>query len=287
MENPNIENLYLLNLKGLVGGHSGVNIHCNRANAAIALSSLINEFIVPENDFFLQTFSSGIAHNAIPTSAKCSFYSKKKITEEDIQNFQNYLKTKYSDTDPNITIELISLKNNNLNAMTTKDSISFLKMMNNSPNGVNTISAEMRGLTESSSNIAFVEADETGVKVVISMRSSLDSALESLIEKIEQIAQNNDFEISFSGAYPSWQPQFGSSLNQKCEAVFEKIFGKKPIFEIIHAGLECGIIKSKYPKLESISLGPIIENPHSFLERVNIKSVEKIYDFIKELIISF
>jgi dipeptidase D len=144
------------------------------------------------------------------------------------------------------------------------------------------MSDSMEGLVETSSNLAIVKSDTTAktVSAACLMRSSVDSAKEELASRIKAVFDLAGALVSFSGKYPGWKPNMDSPILKTMQDVYNKKFGKIPEIKAIHAGLECGILGGKYPHWDMISFGPTIRFPHSPDEKVNIKTVQKFWDFL-------
>jgi len=141
-------------------------------------------------------------------------------------------------------------------------------------------------LVHTSTNLASLRTEDNLIKIVTSQRSLSEASIKNLSEKIESLFNiaNLDCEILHEGEYPGWEPNFNSNLLNIAEETYGNLFNQKPIIEVIHAGLECGILKKKFPDMEMISFGPTIIGPHSPDERVNINSVEKIWRFLEILL---
>jgi len=146
------------------------------------------------------------------------------------------------------------------------------------------MSDSVAGLVETSTNLASVKSDVVGKTIDIAclMRSSVDSAKESLAKRIDAVFSLAGAQVKFSGAYPGWQPNMASPILKTMQSVYQQKYGKVPEIKAIHAGLECGILGGTYPHWDMISFGPTIRFPHSPDEKVNIASVQKFWDFLVE-----
>ena len=154
------------------------------------------------------------------------------------------------------------------------------------PNGVIRMSDSMKGLVETSSNMAIVKSDAAGktVRIACLMRSSVDSAKEDLASCIESAFVLAGAKVTFTGAYPGWKPNMESPILKTMQKVYQDKYGKIPEIKAIHAGLECGILGGIYPNWDMISFGPTISFPHSPDEKVNIATVQKFWDFTLEVL---
>lgn len=168
--------------------------------------------------------------------------------------------------------------------MSIMDSRRFTRFLISLPNGVSEFSAEVEGFVETSSNIGIIEMTETGIRVVSNHRSSVLSRMEEITRRVEAIAELADVKHERTKMFPPWQANVDSMLLKKCEKVYEQCFGGKPIVELSHGGLECGIISDRCGGLDTISLGPTIENPHSPDERLYVPSLQKTWEFLVALL---
>jgi dipeptidase D len=205
----------------------------------------------------------------------CEFHLKKAI-EEQLANFKNEMGRE----DPSVTIELAP-SDSDLVPLESHCAGRALNMLLALPHGVLAMSNELQGLVESSSNLANVRTTLSEITVLTSSRSSKESSVKDILLQISAIAELCGAKIKRDEGYPGWQPDMESPLIGIAYDVYREKFGISPEFTAIHAGLECGIIKSKYPDMDIISLGPTIQNPHSPNERVSVSSVEKCYEFLK------
>jgi dipeptidase D len=139
---------------------------------------------------------------------------------------------------------------------------------------------EVAGVVETSSNLAVVKSDGENVELNALLRSSAESRKQELAEMFDSLFSLAGAKVEFSGAYPGWQPNMQSPILKTMSDVYNKKFGKEPKVMIIHAGLECGILGTNYPKMDMISFGPTIRHPHSPDEKVNIATVQKFWDYL-------
>jgi dipeptidase D len=186
-----------------------------------------------------------------------------------------------------MTITVKEMKDLSDPVMSSSDSVKLINMMMSMPHGVAAMSGDIEGLVETSSNFATVKMSEGVVSLLSSQRSSVASRIEWITRKVEKSAFVADAEFKSGNGYPGWEPDMESGLLAKCISIYEKLYGTKPVVEVIHAGLECGIIGSKNEGMEMISYGPTIKNPHSPDEKMFVPSIEKIWDFTVELLKSY
>ena len=269
-------------LKGCKGGHSGCDIHLQRANAIKLLFRFLKD-AVANFEARLACVEGGNMRNSIPREASAVI----TIPEESYQDVQD-LVDRYEDlwlreydgveTDLHFTAEEVECPKMEM----PEDVQDFLiHAITLCPHGVYRVIPEMPDIVETSNNLAIIETKENTVKVICLARSSVESRKEELASVIQSAFSLAGAEVKFDGAYPGWKPNFKSGLLKTMKETYEKEFGSEPRIVTIHAGLECGIIGSKYEGMEMISFGPTIEHPHSPDERVNIASVQKFYRYVQ------
>jgi dipeptidase D len=282
---------YELKVGGLIGGHSGIDINKGRANAIKLLCRVLSKLRL-NNELYLGSIGGGTAHNAISRDAEAVIFLKdnkafEKISAE-IKNIESIFISEFRPKDPDITISLRQKSGSSSDKVLTDESFEkVVRLIVSLPHGVFTMSGDIPGLVETSNNLATVCIEKDFLKILSSQRSSSISRLYELTEKIESICSLAGGNVQNGDGYPPWEPDWNSKLLCKCKEIYLKRFGKEPVVEIIHAGLECGIIGSKYDGMDMISLGPTIKNPHSPDERMKISDIDKIWDFLNDLLGSF
>jgi len=168
--------------------------------------------------------------------------------------------------------------------MAGSDQDRILELISTCPNGVIQMSAEMPGVVQTSNNTAIVKIEKGNIDIKMLLRSSSDKEKTEYAEKIRKHFAAFGAKTGLSGAYPGWLPDNKSEVLQQAIRSYKKLFTREPLVKVIHAGLECGIIGSKYPDLDMISFGPTIRHPHSPDEKVHIASVEKFWNYLKEIL---
>lgn len=273
-------------VKGCKGGHSGCDIHLQRANAIKLLFRFLKD-AVANFEARLACVEGGSLRNAIPREATAVI----TIPAESYQDLQDlvdryedlYLK-EYEGVDDGIsfTMEEVECPKKEIPEDVQDYLIHAITLC---PHGVYRVLEEARDIVETSNNVSmiktFVGEEESRVEVQCLTRSSVESRKEELASIIQSAFSLAGAEVEFSGAYPGWKPNLKSTLLKTMKETYVKEFGSEPRVVIIHAGLECGIIGAKYEGMEMISFGPTIEHPHSPDERVNIATVQKFYRYVK------
>ena len=268
-------------LKGCKGGHSGCDIHLQRANAIKLLFRFLKD-AVANFEARLACVEGGSLRNAIPREASAVI----TIPEESYQDLQD-LVDRYEDlwlkefdgVEPDLMFKAEEIECPKMEM--PEDVQDFLiHAVTLCPHGVYRFITEMPDIVETSNNVAMIKTEDNKVVVYCLTRSNVESRKEELASIIHSAFALAGADVKFSGAYPGWQPNFKSNLLKVMKETYEKEFGSSPRIVTIHAGLECGIIGANYPNMEMISFGPTIEHPHSPDERVNIATVQKFYRFV-------
>ncbi len=269
--------------KGLKGGHSGVDIALGRANS----NKIMFRFLMQaESDFGIRLAEAagGDLRNAIPRESY-SIVLVPEIKEAEFKKFvkgyEKMYRAEFSDTEPDLTFTArkadIPSK-----VMKQADQYKIIRAIFACPNGVQRMSQSVKGLVETSNNLAIVKCINGKFEAYNLTRSSVDSSKEATAWKIAAVFHLIGAEVSLSGSYPGWKPNMNSPILKTMKEVYKNKFGKLPEVKAIHAGLECGILGGVYPNLDMISFGPTIKYPHSPDEKVYVPSVKKFYDFLCE-----
>jgi dipeptidase D len=272
---------YKIFAKGLKGGHSGVDIALGRANS----NKLMFRFLMQaENDFGIRVAeaSGGDLRNAIPReSYSVIMVPEIKATEFEafVSRYDKMYRAEFSDTEPDLRFECekttVPAK-----VMNQGDQYRIIRAVFVCPNGVVRMSQAMKGLVETSNNLAIVKCKEGKFEAHNLTRSSVDSAKEATAWKIAAVFQLINADVRLVGGYPGWKPNINSPILKTMSNLYKDMYGNVPAIKAIHAGLECGLIGGVYPNLDMISFGPTIRYPHSPDEKVNIASVGKFWDFL-------
>ncbi|MFW9808353.1 MAG: beta-Ala-His dipeptidase [Candidatus Thorarchaeota archaeon] len=275
---------YELTVSGLFGGHSGIDIDKQRANAnklvARTLTTIVNEMNV-----HLCRWNGGSKHNAIPREANVKFAvetGKASRTEELLEAAREHLMTYYKELEPDI--QIIWEKSTAEPAFSLEESNKIIRSINIIPHGPIRFSPSVEGLVETSNNMAVVKTDQAEISVLLSTRSSVDSELDAFRQSLSDIAKLSSWSAEMSTSYPGWNPEPKSLFLSFVRSHFEKTTGRKVEVKAIHAGLECGIIGSKIPGIQMVSIGPMLKNAHTPDEKVQIIDVEILYNLLKEIV---
>jgi dipeptidase D len=272
---------YKIVAKGLKGGHSGVDIALGRANS----NKIMFRFLMQaESDFKIRLAEAagGDLRNAIPRES----YSVVLVEEKKAKDFEKFVKgyekmyqAEFSDTEPDLKFALAKTEVP-AKVMKKDEQYKIIRALFACPNGVQRMSQAMKGLVETSNNLAIVRCINGKFEAYNLTRSSVDSSKEATAWKIAAVFHLIGADVTLTGTYPGWKPNMKSPILETMSDVYKKMFGNVPEKKAIHAGLECGLIGGVYPNLDMISFGPTIRYPHSPDEKVNIASVVKFWDFL-------
>jgi dipeptidase D len=272
---------YKLQIKGLKGGHSGLDINLGRANA----NKLLFRFLMQaEADLKirLSEVEGGDLRNAIPREANAVVLvpgDSETPFERLVEHYQEMYRKEFAETEPGLSFTC-GLSSAPQKMVPQTDQFSFIRAVFSCPNGVQRMSQSMPGLVETSNNLAITSIRDGEFRALNLARSSVDSAKEATAWKIAGVFQLIGAEVELEGSYPGWKPNMDSAILKLSQEVYQKNFGKVAKISAMHAGLECGLLGGVYPNLDMISFGPTIRFPHSPDEKVNIETVKKFWDFL-------
>lgn len=276
---------YSITVKGLNGGHSGMDIHKGLGNANKIMNRLLFDGF---EDFGLQIseINGGSLRNAIPRESFAKVIISEIFDEAfvfDMQEVINDIKTEFKTTEPNLEI-LIEKTDTPSKIMDLGVQEGLIRALYTAHNGVYRMSADMADLVETSNNIARVIVKDGKLYVGCLTRSSVESSKFDLANALRSAFELIGCEVTFSGSYPGWTPNVNSPILDVLTDIYEKQNGSKANVVACHAGLECGILGTNYPKMEMISFGPTIKGAHSPDERASISSAQKYWKFVLEIL---
>ena len=280
----NVNNLptFEIEIYKLSGGHSGIQIGQQKPNAIQLVSRILFRLVNDLVDFHLIGFNAGVAHNAIPTNAIVEFACTQELYAKNIiEDFFAIFEKEYRETEPDMILSYRKIEtcDRYINRDISRK-IAYLLMA--LPHGVLKMTQDSE-LVETSNNLAQACILDYKFRILLSQRSSITSQHEFITQKIEAIAKLAGAEVFNGSGYPAWQPDWHSKLLEKSILAYKKIFDKEPKIEVIHAGLECGVIGAKYPGMEMISFGPTIITPHTSQEKLKISDIAKIIQLLIEI----
>lgn len=278
---------YRLTVKGLRGGHSGMDIIQNRGNAIRLLVRAIRA-IGRTTDLALVALEGGDKHNAIPREAMATILigaqeaaALERVIAAELEGFRD----EYASGEPEL---ILTAENIAAPAQVLESAAAgrLLRLLAGLPHGVLAMSRDVPGKVETSTNLASVRIADGALTILMSTRSSIASAIDGVIGQIRAVAEANGAAVEEGEGYPGWKPNMKSPMLAKAREVWKAVHDSDAQFEVIHAGLECGIIGEKFAGMDMISLGPTIEHPHSPEERVHIESVARFHKFVRAYLIA-
>lgn len=273
-------------VKGVAGGHSGTEIHKGGGNAIQILARVLDA-MRQKTAMGLVDIEGGVADNAIPTNAVAYMW----MPEEDMGNAIDVIhdvsieiKEEYRKKEERLSIVMSEVGGQSMTCVKQNHMDRVVAFLAAFPTGVQTMSADVEGLVESSLNMGMIQMEGKEITVTFSVRSSVESAKDAIIRKLNAICTLAGARMEISGEYPGWAYKEDSPLRDKMIRIYEEMYGKKPKVEAIHAGLECGLISGKIPGLDCISCGPDMQDIHSINEKLCISSVQRVWEYLLEIL---
>lgn len=270
---------YQITLKGLRGGHSGMDIHRGFGNA----NKMMNEILLQgKNLISVASIHGGSLRNAIPRESVAVIVFDKKHEaqiKKIFDEFSKSIKTKFKNIEPGMDLHFEPVKNP-AKAMETAAQKQLLEAIENAHNGVYKMSEDMQDLVEASNNIAKVNVQDGSILIECLTRSSVEKTKAEVAEQLKTTFDGKGFKTVFSGDYPGWKPNPESPILAVLTELYTTVFNSKPKVVACHAGLECGILGTNYPGMDMISFGPTIHGAHSPDEKANIASAQKFWKFL-------
>ncbi|OOH90379.1 cytosol nonspecific dipeptidase [Pasteurellaceae bacterium 15-036681] len=263
-----------INLKGLKGGHSGCDIHTTRANAIKLLARALS-VLNKEVSFQIAEIRGGSVRNAIPREAvvKLTFSANDQAKlSACLSQFEQSLKTELAYAEPNLHFILTEIQNPQ-QVFDKHSTVMTINLLNVLPNGIIRNSDVVKGVVETSLSVGILETQEHQVRANILLRSLIENGKADVRSRLTSLAELTGATATFSGSYPGWEPDPHSQITPLTKEVYDEVLGYESTMQVIHAGLECGLIKKIYPKMDLVSIGPTILNAHSPDEKVHIPAV--------------
>ncbi len=277
---------YQITVKGLNGGHSGMDIDKGLGNA----NKIMNRLLFDGFDNFglqISEIQGGSLRNAIPRESVAKVIIAEVYDEAfvfDMQEIVNEIKTEFKTTEPKLEITFEKLSEAPKKVMPTAAQFYFVRAMYTAHNGVYRVSPDFADLVETSNNIAKVTVGSGKLSVQCLTRSSVESSKFDLANSLRSAFELMGCEVEFSGSYPGWTPNANSEILEVLKDIYQKQNNSTPNVVACHAGLECGILGTNYPEMDMISFGPTIKGAHSPDERASISSAQKYWKFVLEIL---
>ena len=272
-----------LTVENLQGGHSGVEIHKNRANANKVMGELLSRVqqLMP---FCITKLQGGAKDNAIPRSATANLVllgMQAERINEITQTLQEELREKYDE--PEAIVRGDNLDALGGNALTTECTAKVIGLLNAAPNGVQSWSEDIPGLVQTSLNLGVVTMDEN-LELTFAVRSSVNQEKRELLNQLRKLAEFYEASYGEMGDYPAWEYKKDSPLRETMVRTFREMYQKEPQVVAIHAGLECGLLSEKLPGLDCVSIGPDMHDIHTSREKLEIASTRRTWEFLLEVL---
>lgn len=274
---------FRITVKGLTGGHSGVDIQKGRANA----NKLMNRILLAlsnTNKINISSIDGGSLRNAIPRESVAEIFVADNQIEnikKSVAEFNNIYKNEYSYTDPNLMVTMESIVTSG-KVLNEGFQNKLLRCVYSCPNGIYRMSPDIPGLVQSSNNIARIQVKEGVYTIQCLTRSSVNSEKADLAQAITSTFELMESKVTYGGSYPGWEPKPHSPIVKLMSELYQELYKAPANVDAIHAGLECGILGTNYPDIQMISFGPNIYGAHSPDEKVQISSVQKFWGYLLE-----
>ena len=277
---------FRLTVKGLTGGHSGMDIHLGRGNANLLMMRLLRD-LEREACILITQVEGGNLRNAIPRECQATIVMGQAhvaLLEDALSPMIAALKKEYASTDPQMEIYLEPLGASNSMVLAAQAQTDIIQAIAASPAGILRMNPDVDGLVQTSNNVARISISPIGIEVLCLTRSSSESEKMDAAQRLAGLYKMAGLETSFAGSYPGWEPAPGGTLASLMHESYVELFQEEPHVNACHAGLECGIIGERCPGMEMISFGPNIRGAHSPDERVEIASVQKSWQYFVDVL---
>lgn len=279
----------VLTVDGLLGGHSGAEIDKGRGNASRLLASVLTE-LGKKTGCGLISINGGLKDNAIPRECHAELLFPEGMPKEARREAEKIcaaseerLRQEYGEADPNLSVWLEFGEQTEADVFMESAYEHAMALLTALPNGVICMSEDIEGLVQTSLNLGVLKTEED-LMLRYSVRSSVSAEKEALVEQIRQTVYQEGGSMTVNGDYPAWEYRKDSPFREDCVRIYGELFGVEPKVQAIHAGLECGLLASKIPDLDCISIGPQMHDIHTTEERLCISSVERMWRYILEII---
>ena len=277
-----------ISLSGGIGGHSGDDINKERMNALKQLVRFL--YTELQYDYQLISIEGGNKHNAICREAYALIAVPADEVQdmlEDVKAFDKILRAEFSTSDPEVKAVAAEVEQTREEPIQEGDAAAIIATLLAIPHGVQAMSMDIPGLVQTSTNMAAVHVSGNELSVLCSHRSSVESELSAIAEKLEAVCFLGGFDVEHKWAYPAWKPKLDSHILKVCVDSYKKLFGADPEVKAIHAGLECGMFLKKFPDLDMISFGPTLRGVHAPGEKLELASLDKFVAHLNDIVLNF
>lgn len=272
-----------LSIKGLQGGHSGIEITKNRTNGNILMGRLLQD-LKKNASYKAITVWGGLKDNAIVRESFAELVAEPAQADELVKaanELTAMYQTELASSEPGLAVEVeVEQEVREYPVLTEEAFHRMLTILLFTPNGIQAMSSDIEGLVESSLNLGIFTMNEEEATFSYSVRSSKSTYKQFMSDKLEYLITMAGGTYSMRGVYPAWELKKESKLTEICKKIYVKQYGEEPVVEVIHAGLECGILSDKMKDLDIVSIGPNLYDIHTPSERMSISSVKRVYDYV-------
>ncbi|MBU5336290.1 aminoacyl-histidine dipeptidase [Intestinibacter bartlettii] len=278
---------YVISIKGLKGGHSGIEIDKERANSNLLMGRILNKLSNSNIKYDLISISGGLKNNAIPREAEAIVTldsNDEKNAKEVIESMLEIFKNEFKTSDPSIVVEMHKIDEVHERALSEQVQDKVIKVLNLMPRNIQTMSADIEGLVESSTNLGVVVTENENIKFEFATRSSVKSLKDDLNDRMKLLCDAIGVELILEDDYPEWEYKKDSKLEQICVDTYKELNGKNPEIVAIHAGLECGLLLDAIQGAQAVSIGPNLFDVHTPDEHIDILSTERTWDFLVNIL---
>jgi dipeptidase D len=268
-------------IRGLKGGHSGLEIDKGRGNSIKILNRVL--IALDKVGARLSMIEGGNKSNAIPREAEAIIFVAKKDAKKAskiVSQWNDIIKAELSSVEPDLQITLEEIEVKKPKVLKKIQQSDLYKTISALPHGVLKMSADIPGLVETSTTVAIIRTTKNSIEVTTSQRSSVATEIEESLHTMYSIFSLGSAKAQHTEGYPGWKPNLDSPILKVAKQSYKQLYGKEPEVKAIHAGLECGIIGEKYPRMDMLSFGPTMEGVHSPDEKIHIDTVEKFWNFL-------
>ncbi|MGN0480584.1 MAG: beta-Ala-His dipeptidase [Lachnospiraceae bacterium] len=275
-----------LEVSGLSGGHSGTEIHKEHGNANVIMARVLRSLPVK---FCIDSIDGGLKDNAIPRQCMARIVLEDTNfdeVEKTVAGITQTLRNEMFVSDPGVTVTAKSLGTMKVSVPDRGNAVWITDTLAAFPNGVISYCQNDRTTVETSLNMGIIKTTPNELVVSFSVRSSVGSRKEELAKRLQAICEGQGVGYSIKSEYPAWEYKVESPLREKIAALYRDEYGREPIFQSIHAGLECGILSGKIQNLDCVAMGPDIFDIHTPKERLSISSTRRVYDFVRKILIA-
>ncbi len=272
-------------VKGLKGGHSGLEIDKGRGNSIKIMNRVL--IALDKAGARLSHIEGGNKSNAIPREAEAIVFVAKKDVKKAaviIADWNDTIKAELSSVEPDLQIVAEQIEMKKAKVLKKDLQKAIYQTISALPHGVLKMSADIKELVETSTNVAIITTDKKGIELITSQRSSVASEIVESLQTMASIFTLGGASVKQTEGYPGWKPNLNSKILATAKQSYKNLYGKEPLVKAIHAGLECGIIGEKYPGMDMVSFGPTLEGVHSPDEKIHIDTVEKFWKFTLEIL---